>query len=196
MSKIYQKMYPGNKNRSKGVLGGFIHNVILSSCNSGSQPYFAKRTGFTLIELLVVVLIIGILAAVALPQYTLAVEKSRAAEPMAVLRSVRDAQEIYYMANGMYAEDLEDLDVKVPSDSKYWNYTWAGVSVAAYRKNTSNDQQWLLAYRVNTAVSGGRAAIACGYDYPSAAAFAERICKALGATSQENGSSSRWILTK
>ena len=149
---------------------------------------------FTLIELLVVVLIIGILAAVALPQYTLAVEKSRAAEPMAVLRSVRDAQEIYYMTNGIYAEDLEDLDIKIPSDSKYWDYLWSGISVAAYRKNTSDDQKWLLAYRVNTTVAGGKAAIVCGYDNAAAADFAERICKTLGAAEKEN--SSRWILTK
>ncbi|WP_424243958.1 prepilin-type N-terminal cleavage/methylation domain-containing protein [Elusimicrobium posterum] len=45
-----------------------------------SRHSAAKAEGFTLIELLVVVLIIGILAAIALPQYTRAVEKSRMAE--------------------------------------------------------------------------------------------------------------------
>lgn len=59
------------------------------------------KKGFTLIELLVVVLIIGILSSVALPQYTKAVEKSRAAEAIATLKSLRDAQEICFMENGI-----------------------------------------------------------------------------------------------
>ncbi len=72
------------------------------------------KKGFTLIELLVVVLIIGILSAVAMPQYTRAVEKSRATQAMTLVKSIADAQKIYYMANGTYARNFEDLDISMP----------------------------------------------------------------------------------
>ena len=67
------------------------------------------KKGFTLIELLVVVLIIGILSAVALPQYQAAVDKSRFSTLMALGNSFKNDQELFYLANGRYSEDLNEL---------------------------------------------------------------------------------------
>ena len=77
-----------------------------------------KNKAFTLIELLVVVLIIGILAAIALPQYKQAVEKTRATEAMVILRAIADAQRRHYLANGEYTWSLADLDIQVPGAEK------------------------------------------------------------------------------
>ena len=83
------------------------------------------KTGFTLIELLVVVLIIGILAAIALPQYQKAVERSRMAEALQVLGDYATAQSIYYMQHNNFAADLDELnegDITLPTPGDAFTY--------------------------------------------------------------------------
>ena len=77
-----------------------------------------NKRGFTLLELLVVVLIIGILASIALPQYTRAVEKAKLSEALTTLKSVEDAVYRLMLEN----DELEDvtfdmLDIELPNQS-------------------------------------------------------------------------------
>ena len=70
-----------------------------------------NNKGFTLIELLVVVLIIGILAAMAMPQYFKAMERSRMTEAVTLLANTAQAQQRKYMQVNAFAKNFSSLDV-------------------------------------------------------------------------------------
>ena len=131
------------------------------------------KKGFTLIELLVVVLIIGILSAVALPQYQKAVEKSRATEALTNLRSVVQSVQLYKMANGAATADWDALDV-IPNGErtadnkiKLNNFTYdirnllpdtpEGFEVVATRNNADND---VMKYYIYFSYSGAMFCVA------------------------------------
>ena len=104
-----------------------------------------NTSGFTLIELLVVVLIIGILASVALPQYNKAVRKSRVAEVFQTLAAINQAEALKNLEAGTEGHwyDFEELPVAFTTSTgaaatgdRYtaangWTYYFTSVGLAA-----------------------------------------------------------------
>ena len=158
-----------------------------------------KNRAFTLIELLVVVLIIGILAAIAVPKYQLAVEKSRAREGLLTMFTLIQAWENFYLANGYYTDDKNDLDISLPQNINFRyklspNY---GIIATPY----PNPYRYMLGYRHNKARTElNMDKIVCGVgnaDNPTdeEIAKAKDICKSIGADiNKQRGY--RWVIAE
>lgn len=153
------------------------------------------KKGFTLIELLVVVLIIGILAAVALPQYQVAVEKARLARNIPVVRSLKNYAEEYYLANGSYPPDaayaLDGADIpagctqqgygQLFCDTGYFDLGlgYGGSSAAAIgttRKQSTNNITGYVMFFDNSSFAAGERE--CWASVSNT--MANSVCKSMG----------------
>ncbi len=115
------------------------------------------KQGFTLIELLVVVLIIGILSAVALPQYQTAVERSRAAEALTQMAAIADSMERYHAQHEAWPSTFNSLDVDIPTISttsctsghggKYFCVSFTNNTIEATRSRNSHS------YKLTTTIT-------------------------------------------
>ena len=158
-----------------------------------------KQRGFTLIELLVVVLIIGILAAVAVPQYQKAVEKSRWSEAFSVMHALKKAEHVWILENGIPSTNTNflgssataSLAIDIPNikagssstvNTNYFMYQAtcgaAYCSFTIWRTDTGRSQESkLYAYVWNR--HNGTKAIACNPKdtFPLGSEFCDRLRK-------------------
>lgn len=146
---------------------------------------FDNVKAFTLIELLVVVLIIGILAAVALPQYEFAVEKARATQAIVAVKALSEALQRYYLANGEYPpnensgrhpleEINEALDIEMPEVKGFYIYNHYNVYIAAESTSTRFNT-----YRISKTLNAPRG-LTCDVDTnDDTTSRGARLCKSI-----------------
>ena len=78
-----------------------------------------RQKGFTLIELMIVVVIIGILAALAIPRFMQATVKAKESEAKTVLKQIYTLERVYRQENGAYTLVVADIGFLQPTNSKY-----------------------------------------------------------------------------
>ena len=140
-----------------------------------------NKKGFTLIEVLVVVLIIGILAGIALPQYRKAVRKARVSEARIILRAIGDATDRYFLQHNDIVVDIEDLDIDISTESDYWDIyidEWVGGGCVVMADSKTEENYSIYYYSPN--YDKGEAAESGKFICWSDKENGKKICEQLG----------------
>ncbi len=144
-----------------------------------------KKHGFTLIELLTVVMILGILTAIALPQYRKAIQRAEAADALINLKTLFDASKRYYSYHSEWPTfltglDVEFLDASSNGDVGEFRYTLDSAKTASACRliegSTANSFCLKAYYKKTINGTSTRDVYTCSYTNAKFQALCDSMC--------------------
>ncbi|MCA9409240.1 MAG: prepilin-type N-terminal cleavage/methylation domain-containing protein [Candidatus Omnitrophica bacterium] len=104
------------------------------------KTQYKVNEGYTLFEIIIVIVIIGTIAAFAIPKFTKSVERTKTTEAIQILDALKSAQIVYQLETGSYTTNLTLLDVDIPTSPNFNSPTLGSTaaSLASIQRTLSN----------------------------------------------------------